>query len=74
VAFHVGGHRVDIDVHWPDPRQAPQYQVRVDHHGVAVDDDATRRPAIRLAHAAADAILNAPPPSGNAAEPGIGVR
>jgi hypothetical protein len=65
VAFQTTGHHVDIDVRWPDPRQAPRVGLHIDDRAIGTDD-VTHPSAPALAHAIWRAIRHAdavPPPA-----------
>jgi hypothetical protein len=73
--FRVAGHRVDIDVRWPELWRAPRFGLRVDDRDITVTDDPQQRPAVIIAHAAWLSILDQAGPAASApVTAGTGVR
>jgi hypothetical protein len=73
--FRVAGHRIDVDVRWPELWRGPLFGLRVDDRDITVDDDPRQRPAVILAHAAWLAIVDhADPTASTQVTAGTGVR
>jgi hypothetical protein len=59
VAFQTAGHHVHVHVRWPDPSQAPRFDLHVDGRAVTLDD-ITHPSAPVLARTIWQAVLDAP--------------